>query len=517
MKKRFIAAALAAMLILSACKNEEVLEETFAPQQNLDSEEISLTEQETTNLVLACGRNFGESHPSQAAAPGEKLLPLIYESLVELDDSYRWVGGLAEDIQQDGLSYVITIKEAVFSDGTAVTASDAANSLKAAKSSGSHWRDQLSIIDSVVVLDKNKLRIITNQQRQDFINLLNFPICNSKYLGSGQYCLKDKDGKNLQLIKNPNYSGKITGPETIDLLELYHGDTLLDSLKIGIISSAFDDLSSGAAVTLSDKSQTVDIGHLVFMGINCQKGIMEQSAFRRAVSSAVDRDFLCERVYSSRAEAAYTPFHTDYYRIADFVPSDLSLEEAQALLEQVGLAKSNKGNYIYITIKDEDKPSKKEEDKEPELEIQDSWTLLYNSENPYRLQLAEILQQQFANLGLKIEPVGLPYEEYMSALQAGDFDFYIGELAIDVSMDVGRLFSPGNGYGYGCAYGNGTETVYRSYQQGQSSIKLFLDVFQQNMPVVPLLYRQGIIVSKEGVEESFISRPGAAYGAVVLQ
>ncbi len=517
MRKRYIAAALAAMMILSACDNEEVLEESFAPQQESGGEEISVTEQETTALVLACGRNFGETHPSQAAAPGEKLLPLIYESLVELDDSYRWVGGLAEDIQQEGLSYVVTIKEAVFSDGTAITASDVANSLKAAKSGGSHWQDQLSIVDSVIVLDKNKLRIITNQQRQDFINLLNFPICNSKYLGSGQYCLKDKDSKNLQLIKNPNYSGTVTGPETIDLLELAHGDTLLDSLKIGIISSAFDDLSSGAAVTLSDKSQTVDIGHLVFMGINCQKGIMEQSAFRRAISSAVDREFICERVYSSRAEAAYTPFHPDYYRIDDYVPTDLSLEEEQDLLEQAGLAKSNNGNYIYITMKDEDKPNKKDEDKEPELEIQESWTLLYNSENPYRLQMAELLKQQLYDLGLKIEPVGLPYEEYMAALQEGEFDLYIGELAIDVSMNVSRLFSPGNGYGYGCTYGNGTETVYRSYQQGQSSIKLFLDVYRQNMPAVPLLYRQGIIVSKEGVEEEFVSRPGAAYGAVVLQ
>ncbi len=498
MKKKVAAAVLAAMLLLSACNDAaEEAEETFAPQPSSGS--TVSAPKKATALVLACGRNFGKQHPALETEHSKELLPLIYDSLVELDDSYQWVGGLAEEIEQDGLSYTITLKETLLSDGTSVRAVDVITSLEAAMSEGSPWQKQLSIVEEAVVLNARKVRITITENRQDFINLLDFPICDNNNLGSGQYMLDNSDSKQLKLVKNPNYGGTANGPDAIDLMELPNGETLMDSLRIGLITTIFDDLSNGETMNLSEKSQTVDIGHIVFLGVNNEDGMMSQASVRRAVSGALDRKQLCDRVYASKAIPSETPFHPNFYRIADYKTISLTAEQEQAFLEEGGLVKGRDGFYSL--------PS---EDGEGQAVL----TLLYNSENPYRLQTAELLKQQLTGIGLQVETVGLPYEDYMAALEDGDFDLYLGELAIDKTMDIRRLFTPGEGYGYGCESGSNVETVYNGYQQGSSSAMLFLSVYQQNMPVIPLLYRQGLIISGETVEEEFLSSPGVAYGAV---
>jgi ABC-type oligopeptide transport system substrate-binding subunit len=264
-----------------------------------------------------------------------------------------------------------------------------------------------------------------------------------------------------------------------------------------MISCLYDDLSDGEALNLSEKGQTVEIGNLVFLGANNKEGLCSDGVLRKAISAAVDREMLVDRVYASKAKAADLPFHPDYYKASKYEAKKLTTDEARNLLETSGLTKNAAGYYGN--------------------EEQSVLKLLYNSENAYRQQMAEMLKQQLANLGLELELQGLPYEEYMATLKAGDFDLYIGELAIDDSMDIRRLIQPGNGYGYGNMAENSLLSVYNSYQQGNVSVELFLSVYEQNMPMIPLLYRQGLIVCHEQLQEIFSPQPDRAFAEVCLQ
>ena len=95
---------------------------------------------ENKPLIFACGRKFAEIHPAKRSGASGALVPLLYDSLIELDNSYHinrnykdhLDGGLASEIEQDGLTYTITLHDAVFSDGSEVRAADVANSLAAA-------------------------------------------------------------------------------------------------------------------------------------------------------------------------------------------------------------------------------------------------------------------------------------------------------------------------------------------------------------------------------------------------
>lgn len=501
--KRILAAALAALLLFSSCtaqeenSREEVQEETVAVQSSSVNDDKKETE-----LVLAVGRDFAFIHPSQMEDEASKaIVPLLYENLVSLGDDYHWQSELAESIEQDGLTYTVTLRDAVFSDGSTVRAADVVNSMMRAREEGSNWASRLSIVEDCAVLTANMVRITLTEHRQDFENLLTFPIAKEQNdgscLGSGQYLLGLTESGEQVLKLNPNFSGSGKGPDKIGLKELPNSDSLYDSLRIGSISCLFDDLSSGEAMKLSEKMEVVEIGHLVFLGVNGEEGLMAQTAVRKAVSAAVNRQMLVDRVYASRSTATDTPLHPSYYRVQDVKETELSYEEARQLLLDAGLMPNAEGYFG--------------------TEEQQTLRLLYNSENSYRQQTAEMLLQQMNNIGLQIELLGLPYNEYMSVLKDGDFDLYLGELAIDESMDIRRLIEPGENYGFGCTAGNSVLQVYNSYQQGMASAELFLTVFQQNLPAIPLLYRQGLIVYDEDVTAAMESAPGTAFAAVFTE
>ena len=489
-----VAACLLAMLLFCSCSAEGAEETADALEENqpVISTQVE-NKTESIALVLAVGRNFAETNPLQLKDEASlAVLPLLYETLVTVDESYHWQPELAAEIEQDGLEYIITLKEAVFSDESPVRASDIVNSMNYAKEAGTPWSDELSIVEDCVTLTAQKVRITLSEPHPDFENLLTFPIIEEKndgsWFGSGQYVLNSENADELFL--EPNSTKNTPSLERIELKVLPNSDILYDSLKIGSISCIFDDLSSGEAMKLSERSEAVEIGHLLFLGVNGKEGIMSEAAVRRAIHGNLDRQLLVGRVYASKATAATTPFHPNYYRISNEKFSALSRDNAQKLLQDAGLTKNAEGFYS--------------------TEEQDSLKLLYNSENAYRLQAAELIQQQLENIFLKVELVGLPYEEYIAALKAGEFDLYLGEMEIDASMDLSRLFE----YGYGCVQGNATQQVYQAYQQGSASAELFLSVYQQNLPMIPLLYRQGLVICKENVEGNILSNPVEAFASV---
>lgn len=499
MKKRDLAALMAAMLLLVACAGETTEEnEAVLPTEPSIEQPVSAEAAAEVPLVLACGRELGEVHPAKLQDVSSSLVPLLYESLVSVDNSYRWSGELAEEITQNGLNYTVVLREAVFSDGSTVRAADVVNSMEAAMEEGSLWQNELSIVEDCVVLTANMIRITVTELRPDFENLLTFPVVkvqnNGNYLGSGQYVLNREDSDRPFLEQNPNFHGAVSGPETIALNRQPNSDTLYDSLRIGRISCLFDDLSSGEAMNLSENSQIAEIGHLVFLGANGQKGIMADAGVRRAVSVSIDRQLLVDRVYASKAVATETPFHPNYYRMEGYSLPTLSMDGARQLLEAAGLAKNQEGYYSN--------------------EEQSSLRLLYNSENAYRFQAAELIQQQLGALGLLAELVPLNYEDYMAALKDGDFDLYLGELAIDASMDVRRLFQQGEGYGYG-SVSSTLDNIYASYQQGNAKAELVAGVYWQQMPAIPLLYRQGTVIYHEQVAETMESLPGQPFATVL--
>ncbi len=479
MQKKIAALLLVLCCLMYGCDSKEQAEPA-ASQESLTEDERGEESgtKESQPLVLGCERHFFTHHPCIINDTGKTVVPLLYDGLVCVDEQYQWHGLLAQSIEQDGYVYKITLKEgAVFSNGEPVTAQDVVNSLEMAMSASSSWSIWLSSIQEYRILSPNSLQIVTRRIQRDFENLLTFPIAKQQsdgtWVGCGRYRFEKKRGDLITLQKNTNYHGENKGPKEIFLQELPNVDASADSLKIGKISCLFDDLHDGEAMNLSNRNQAVDINHIVFLGVNCKKGMTSDPLVRQALSKGIDRNAVVDRIYASKAKAAPTPLNPSYAPVRGHQISAPDTLGAQQLMKKAGYEKDADGFY--------------------RSDSQTRMTLLYNSENPYRNQTASLLRQQLALIGIELEPKGVPYEEYMQMLRRGEFDLYLGELAIGNDMDIRRLFTLGENYGYGCGDFSQLLSLYDLWQQGQGSLDSFLWSYAQELPAIPLLYRQGIV------------------------
>ena len=496
---RRIAAILMTMLLFAGCAQQtDTQQNNMEEPQESVSETDSQTEKEEKPLILASGRHFFEHHPSRVQDAGQTVIPLVYEGLVSVGKDYHWEPRIAESIERTDSSYMITIREdAAFSNGDTISAWDVMRSMEIAMEEGSLWRSSLYSITDYTVMDTKKLRIVTESAGRDFENLLTFPIAkqaDSQWIGSGKYSFQSREGDTVLMGKNPYYRQPHDGPETIQLKELPRMDAADDSLRIGQISCLFDDLTDGEAMNLSNRNQTVDINHIVFLGANCVNGMASQPRVRQAIHKALDRQSLADRVYASKARPTDTPFNPIYYGIEEYTLSQPDLAEAQELMEKAEFTKNSTGYY--------------------ETEEYGSMTLLYNSENAYRHQTAELIREQLEVAGIRIELQGVPYEEYMQLLQKGQFDLYLGELAIGDNMDISRLFTTGEGYGYGIGEQAALLQFYTGWQQERVELKLFMTKYLYELPAIPLLYREGIISFAPGVTVTVSPEPGNIFAGL---
>lgn len=75
--------------------------------------------------------------------------------------------------------------------------------------------------------------------------------------------------------------------------------------------------------------------------------------------------------------------------------------------------------------------------------------LLVNSENTFKVSMAQQIAAAFTAAGLTTEAVSLPWEEYTAALTAGRFDLYYGEVRLTADWNAASLLATGGSLNYG--------------------------------------------------------------------
>lgn len=103
----------------------------------------------------------------------------VYDVLIRVDKTgTKLEPGLAESwtVSDDGLTYAFKIRDAKFSDGSPLTAEDAAFSLlRIRDDAGSLWSDSYKVIDTAVATDPHTLTIKLKNPSAPFLSTLALP------------------------------------------------------------------------------------------------------------------------------------------------------------------------------------------------------------------------------------------------------------------------------------------------------------------------------------------------------
>ena len=211
---------------------------------------------------------------------------------------------------------------------------------------------------------------------------------------------------------------------------------------------------------------------MVYIGYSSQNALTSQRQFRTLVSEMVNRDSIVSDIYYNKATPALTPFPAGYYDLPEQEHSDLGDDRIRMELELMGVTLEESGWRSY-----EDEPV--------------NLSVLVNSENPFRVRVAETVVRYLGYYGIQAEVEAVEYESYLSRLAAGDFDLFIAEVCVGDNVDISPLISGSSvGISGDCSDAQLLEQYY-AYCAGTLDCAGLLEQFDTYVPVTPLVYRQG--------------------------
>ena len=311
-----------AVLLLSACAapEEEPEVDWGAYQQELPEESGAPEEPEEPELPAAFALPYHRDHSLDPVTCGEgiqqDLASLIYEPLFRLDGNFEPVPVLCESCEWDDAGLVCTLRlreDALFQDGSRVTAKDAAAALNRAAAS-ERYGYRLRGMASAAANRRGELVVTLSAPDRGLPALLDIPVVKNGTqertvpMGSGPYrFVSDGDGARLEADLDwwPQKPLPLT---VIPLVNAKDRDTamyLFSTRQVELVT--VDPTDDRSAVTGQSENTDRPTTLMQFVGFNTVSGVFADPAARAAFSNGIPREKLVSAQLAGLALPAQFP------------------------------------------------------------------------------------------------------------------------------------------------------------------------------------------------------------------
>lgn len=482
----------ALLLVLSACTGNQSDKNNPSGDGGAAAPESGRAE-----VVLPYYENDSKNPYFAESALNRALATLICEPLYRVDASYAAHSVLADSISSDGLSRTVTLKSALFSDGSAVMAADVVYSFEKAKASAWYGSRLAGIVSAAA--RGSSVTFTLSEAVPFFENLLTFPIvrrgtaeaAESFVTGSGAFVLT-ADG----LSENPQKAGLSL---SVALLHIKNPENLTNALEIGNIDYLFTDFSDGEYTRVVAKNTFVTMNHMVYLGINHAHGALQSAAVRTAIYYAADKSAAATSGYRGTAVACGLPFHPDFCSAQNLSQGIVSgdADGAQAILNRVGYNRYDKQGRLT--------------NGQNTLDM----TILVNNDNNFRLTAAYNLAESLNAAGFSVTVESVSYEEYTRRIAAGDFSLYLGETKLPENLSLSAFFT-GGALSVGIQAELSVFAEYAAFCRGERTAAQFCESFLDDVPFVPICYRAGMAAYTGDLQPDFSTAAYDIYGDITL-
>ena len=495
--KRLLAVFLC--LLLTGCGVVEPGED-IAPGWEEYQQQEEAEETETNSYPVAFSLAYHKDHTLEPITCGEGIqqdvASLLYEPLFSLNERFEPEGVLCEGAQWDesGLVCTLYIRPGVlFSDGSELSASDAAAALRRAQQSR-RYAYRLRQVISVAYSNRNRTVTVTLAEKNSaFLSLLDIPVVRKGTedklvpTGTGPY-LFVQDSNGACLVSNPAWwQGKAVPVDVIPLVHAKDEDTaihLFASNRVELLT--LDPTDGHTAVSGSTDETERTTTQLHYIGFIPVSGVFSDSAARVAFSEGIQRMMLVDAFLSGHAVMAQFPVSP----LSALYPGELeSHYHYESTLAAIANAGFNTGETREIT-------------------------LLVNEEDSFRLDNAGYIADTLSLLDWKITVRALPWTEYLVALETGDFDLYYGQVRLCADWDVTDLIGTGGTMNYGRysdPWMDELLTVFREADNRVEAAKQLYTYFQLTSPIAPICFQNYIVLTHPEVAEGIACAPGMTF------
>ncbi len=415
---------------------------------------------------------------------------LLYESLYELDESFTPQPVLAESCRYDAanLTYTIQIRSCVcFSDGSALTAKDIADTLNRAAQS-TRYASRFTKVEGISSSD-NKVILTMLEPNGGLLSLLDIPIVKSGTenrkipIGTGPYAVAIEESGNHYLAPNPHWwQDKRLPLSRIDLVSCKTLDAANYAFTAQNVQLLCVDLVGADTAPADVSGACTDAPGTVmqYLGFNLRNEILSDSAVRQAISAAIDRKTLVDTYLLGHGCAVQFPLPEQSALYPADLQSSYSREAANAAMQKAGL---NSG--------------------EKKVEL----TLLVNEENRFKVTVATQIAEALNRYDLALTVQALPWEDYLTALQNGWYDLYCAETKLCPDWDLTALIGTGGALNYGGFSDENTDLLLTGFREAQgpqrtAAMRELCEDFLQNQPIAPLCLKAvSVLVTNRAVDQ----------------
>ena len=403
---------------------------------------------------------------------------LLYEGLFELDEHFLPCGVLCSEYHYDreNLTYTFIVRtDAGFPDGSSLTANDVLATLRRAAASD-RYRARFSSVTEMSAAG-NTLTVRLSAPNSVFPALLDIPVVksgteqNDAPLGTGPYFFSGSD----MLVANTNWWRGAPPLERIALISVKDNDTaahLFSSYEVHLLCSDLTGSTpaptSGSITCLEAPSCTMQ-----YLGFNTAHPVLQNAELRSAMSELIPRSSICSVFLSGHGAPAQFPLSpaAAVYPLA----LEKSVSSAAYLTETEALG---------ISV---EKPV--------------HLTLLVNEENSFKRSIAARLAEDLSVGGISVTLRALPWNEYLAALQSGNFDLYYGEVTLTADWNISPLLVSGGALNYGAFSDPELEAQLRVFlaDECERTARNFYSAFAKKTPFAPIAFKSVSILFPSGL------------------
>ena len=475
------------MLLLTGCWQEDLPQEDESVLPSGESGEII---EETVRLPEIFSLPYDPSLPlDPITCPDgmqQTVCSLLYEGLFRLDAHFEPENSLCESCTYDPqeLRYTLTLRPGVtFSDGSPLTTADVKASLDRARSS-ERYAARLSSIASVTAREDH-LVISLSAPNAALPSLLDIPVIqkgtekDAVPIGTGPYFFSQEE-HGAFLIANQSWWQTASHPtERIALAEADGHDAMLyrftshDVQLIAADLTGMHPVSVTGNITCYDAATTV----LQYLGINVTRESLSDPALRRALWEGIHRSHVVSAYLSGHGTASQFPISP----VSALYPAELE---------------STYSHDAFSTALSKCQAI-------PERTL----TLLVNEENSFKVSIAQYLAKAFSAAGVSVEVTALPWEAYIAALTAGNFDLYYGEVRLTADWDLSPLLMTGGTLNYGGWSDPQMDqllTAYRSSENREGNMEKICSLLKNQAPILPVCFKSASFLTQSDVIEGLV-------------
>jgi peptide/nickel transport system substrate-binding protein len=452
----------------------------------------------------------------------EQISGLVYEGLFKRMPDMSMSPQLARNytVSDNALTYTFALRDDVkWHDGSAFTANDVEYTIREIIKNDCIYKHNVENIAATKVISSTSYSVTLKQPMVGFVALMSFPVVKNGTIdtaalatympmGTGYYrYVEGHIGKTLTLKSVGNHwSGKTANIETVIVRELPDKDAVkysFDASEVDVMHQTFSEM---LAYSPKQAERTVNFAgnNITFLGINANKDMLAGANTRKAISMALDREYIAGSVLVNRVTPALLPIKPDSWLMPEeYRDVAKKIDAARELLAEDaweagdnGLMQRTSGSVTTML----------------------QFSVIVNEDNARRIAVLESARKNLSDIGVVMTVDKLSFDEYKRRVSARDYDMFIGEITISEENDLSVFGGTAAAYcaGSGASFDVLLDNIRRAKndEDVKNGYAALAQGFADEMPIITLFFSMDAIVCNSKIRGSLLPAYGNIYSNI---